>query len=480
MEHVDPKVVADYVVGAHPSWCEALPIDVALKESKTVAEGHRQLRLNGQVPDGELLATLVSGDAGIARRMLEWFDLSRDVLERLAAIDKGSVTHAATALLEEETDPAAGVGGSGAGMPTANTAGATIQSYSEQEPEGISVSSRNWPAQGMFKIHVLVGETPQWVYRQVVGHEGEGEQGMIVYRTPEGRVMRMPHEQIDAAAGFGAVVTPDELTGTEPGEQPLPTFQQSPEPPAEPVPEPVPTESVDEGLGMGAAIGAGVAAARAAAAAKKKRDEKNEEVEEQTDPNQDRLTRDASFSKAFAKYQQSKDDRDWEDVRAQAERVTGLKGPELDAALAPMSAEKEERKPMYGGAYEEFVAPDTGKVIEYRSDAAKSALELTKFSGQCRKCKKKLDANDMASGKCKKCFTPVEPELVGARNEDTRQAEAVQMFSRDDEFHEMMDKFEVTRNEGYLIRAAERASRVAGIPLNEARILIDEILEAAK
>ena len=43
-----------------------------------------------------------------------------------------------------------------------------------------------------------------------------------------------------------------------------------------------------------------------------------------------------------------------------------------------------------------------------------------------------------------------------------------------------MDKFEVTQNAGYLIRATERASRVAGIPLNEARSLIDEILEAVK
>jgi 2'-5' RNA ligase len=485
MEAIDVDTMVGVVRDRLSTWCGAVSVDVAFKESESFTEAHRSVRLSGHLPDDDWEKKMLASDVGVACVVLEWYNLSRDVIERLAKIDAKEddgadvVRKAATKLLEQETtDPAAGIGVGGSGMPTANTAGATIQGYSEEEPEGVSVSSRNWPAQGMFKIHVLVGEAPQWVYRQVVGHEGEGEQSMIVYRTPEGRVMRMPHEQIDAAAGFGAVVTPEELSGAElgeqPGEQPLPTFQQSPEPPVEPAPAPTPAP-----------------------------------VGEQADPNQDKLTRDASFSKALAKYQQSKEERDWDDVRTHAERVTGLKGPDLDASLAPLSAEKKDRAPMYGGTYEEILPPvmDEEELDEKETRQVKGRRikEPTHMKALAKKAGIDMDRAMKAWGESQFDFEKSHPDVkkksdryykgvtgyfkkkigLGRRESvdeeaDRRQAEAVRMFSGDDEFHEMMDKFESTRNEGYLIRAAERASRVAGIPLNEARVLVDEIMEAAK
>lgn len=488
MEGIDADKLVDVVRTRLPAWCDQVPVDLAVKESESFAEAHRARRLEGKAVDEEWARAAIASDPGVVARVLEWYSLSRDVLQRLASIETrregedlrhvGTVKAAAKRLLEQETtDTAAGMGGAGAGMPTANAAGATIQGYSEQEPEGVSVSSRNWPAQGMFKIHVLVGETPQWVYRQVVGHEGEGEESMLVYRTPEGRVMRMPHEQIDAAAGFGAVVTPEELAGAEPGEMPTPVFQPPPESSPEPPPE-LPAVSPPVG--------------------------------EQADPNQERLARDANFGRALAKYQQSKDARDWEDVRSQAERVTGLKGPELDAALAPMAAEKENRQPMYGGAYEDIIPPvmDEDELDEREKKTkqvkGRKVKEPTHMRALAKKAGVGMDRAMKAWGEAQLDFEKAHPEVkkksdryykgvtgyfkkkIGldrkgsADEEDDRQAEAVRMFSADDRFHEMMDKFERTRNEGYLIRAAERASRVAGIPLNEARNLVDEILEVAK
>jgi len=654
MEGVDADKVERYVRGSHAEWCASLPFDQALRESASLTESSRSLRLSGVALDEEKKAELVRTDVGIARKVLEWYDLGRDVLERMANyVDSDTMlpplVAAAKAILEaeddlvepgsrgggelcgkckkrmgeptqfgsktyhlckacqkhynpdttneESTDPSAGVGGNTGGMPTGAAMGATNQGYSEEGPEGegVVVSARNWAPESLFKMHVLAGDTPQWVYRQVVGSEGEGDQSMIVYRTPEGRVMRMPHGQIDAAMEFGAVVTPEQLGAPEASEEPVPSFDGAPgaeAPEMQPDVETVPM------------------------------------VGEATDPNADKLARDATFSKALAKYQQSRDERDWDEATKQAGRVTGLTGPDLDAVLAPMSGK--EKEPVMGGAYEHIVAPtneavgavltgigkaaagvgkaavgaakavgkavgtatkaagavgnamaandadddldenwadvaanvgkQVGKVAglagraagavtkavgtgvgaagkELTDEAAGSEIELTDFDPNCRKCNKQLDADDMAYGKCKKCFTKIEPDLEESEEmpggwahpkpetkaqydavikrieaqkkkdstkgktygvvvdelarfkkerdekfggDDSRKAEAVRRFSVDDEFNGMMDKFEVTRNEGYLIRATERASRVGGIPLNEARELVEEILEASK
>lgn len=389
MECVDAKSVADYVVRKHCDWCAGIPMEVALQESESIVSEHRRLRLEGQMINEKTSTLILSGDVTIARKMFEWYGLSTEVLERLKSIDVVPFTPAAKSILEDDgTDQGANLGAMA--DPSGAALGAVNQGYGEASPEGVESGARNWAPQAMFKVHVLTGDTPQWVYRQVVGHEGEGEQSLIVYRTPEGRVMRMPHQQIDAAIGFGAVVTPDELTGAEPDEQPVPTF---PQPDQAPAPDMMP-------------------------------------VGEQADPNHDKLGRDAGFTRALTQYQQTRNEQDWDVVRREAERVTRLQGPDLDKTLAGYAdngeGDGQERKPMYGGTYEqeEFVAPEDP-----------------------------------------------EPEA-------DRVAEAIRRFSNDEKFHGLMNKFEATQNEGYLLRATERASRVAGIPVHEARELVEEIRKA--
>ncbi len=488
MEGVDAERLAKAVQYRIKDWCEDIPIDVAKRVSESFVEAHRRCRLRGGEPSEKGLKEMLRRDVGVVRSVFEWYGLSREVLERLKDITGGqyddyhqinAVKQASKAILEvEATDPAAGIGGAGAGMPTANAGAATIQGYSEQEPEGVSMSSRNWPAQSMFKLHVLVGDVPQWAYRQVVGHEGEGEQSMLVYRTPEGRVMRMPHEEIDAAEGFGAVVTPDELQGTEPGgEEPVPTFEPSPEGSSETPPIP-PMPATEQAAG----------------------------------PEQDKLSRDAAFSKALAQYQQSKDEKDWDEVRKQAERATGKSGPDVDKLLAPFASNGGgERQPMMGGAYEEIMPP----IIDEEEDEELDEKETRQMKG--RKIKEPTHMKALASkagvgmdramkawGEAQFDFEKAHPDVkkksdryykgvtgymkkkIGLDKnkkesaDDERQAAAVKMFMQDDDFHAMLNKFESTRNDGYLIRACERASRVAGIPVNEARALVEEILEASK
>jgi 2'-5' RNA ligase len=414
MESVAVEKVASYVAAKLPELCRSVPVAEALLESAEFVKAHREHRLAGNIPDEAWVQGRLEKDCEIGSKILEWFHLSKPVLDALKQIDNRFVAQSAARILEDETtDPSAGIGAPGSGPMSGNPAGGVTQGYSEQEPEGVEVSSRTWQPGDLFKLYVLVGESPRWVYREVIGHEGEGNASVLVYRSDDGRVMQLPHDQIDQAVGFEAVVSPDQMGAVEPA-APAPGDATPPDIAAQspegqlPAPPSIPVESVDEDYGMiaGRTTPAGAGGVG------------GENIES------DLLRKNNDFAQALVQYQASKDPRDWEETRKRAERITGKTGPELDTVLSVFSADSAQE--------DVLVKPDGTKITE--------------------------------------------SVLVDDEEEGDRQA--YRAFTDDREFNKMLDNYRLTRNEGFVDKASERAARVAGMPTARARRLVDELVKA--
>lgn len=411
---------------------------------RKLADWIRERKLAGVKVDADKLALKMLSEGKLVDEVVESYAVSADILQLLQSIENyPSIAAAAKRLTEERTDTGANLGTtadpSGAGL------GGEVTGYSEQDdqPPGgpqmakPTVSSRTWETGAMFKLHVQAGDQPAWVYREVVGSEGEGEDSRLVYKTPEGRVMSLPHQQIDDAMGFGAVVSPDEM-GAE-GPQSKAGYPEVPTVAPEPSPEPMPTakpESVEE---QDTSTGPGVDDAQAQL-----------------------LQRNNEFTRALTKYQQSKDERDWEEVRQTAERATGKTGPELDEILAAFAPENTQ---------EDVLVKLDGTPVVERNLPAQSGDKPCRWCG--------APAVQIENGVCMNCKRKQEP-VKGKTESEEVEAAAIKRFAKDEEFNSLLNRFDRTKNEGYLLRAADRAARVALISTSDAQRLVDELVEASK
>jgi hypothetical protein len=317
------------------------------------------------------------------------------------------------------TDPGANL--SAMGVPSGSPMGAATQGYGEEspaDPAGPDVpqtGSAAWQPGGLFKLFVLDYSTNKgrWVYRQVVGHEGEE----LTYKSPEGRMLKLPHEKIDQAMGFGGAVSPEDLTSQ-------PATAEPAEFDADSMQEPNTLEDVTP---MTAPKTPGNLS--------------------RPNPDVEKLQKDSGFSTALARYLSSKNPQDWEEVRRSAERSTGKKGPELDAAL---------------GSFGSQVSED---VIVEMCETKCQCGSTNIVKGVCQSCKRECPR------KLKKPGSFDEDVVV----QDDRMAEAFAGL----DVQRAMDRYEATKNEGYLVRASELISRKTASGVREARAFVSKVLESA-
>lgn len=327
LERVSPEVAAARVLDLVDQIAEA-QAEAELEEGArgNIAEWIRGQKLSGkQVTEAEL-KTYLLGSVDHVASILEGIVRDPAILELLKTIDRpevateypdrdlGSIAKAAHKLTEDKYTDTGGSLGSFSPMSGA-AAGAVTQGYAEQddippdepmvepEPTEVAVSSRTWADGAMFKLHIQkLDGTTEWVFREVVGNEGEDDSSELVYKDEAGNIMRIAHDTLDKGMEEGSVLSPDETGIEAAGEVPNEVGMQIAEP-----------------------IG-----------------------EQAVDPEIDRLNRDTNFTQALSQYQQSKNDQDWDKVREAAQRATSKTGPELDRILGQFSgeAEKPEQQPM--------------------------------------------------------------------------------------------------------------------------------------
>jgi 2'-5' RNA ligase len=254
MERVDPKIAVTKVVAIITEAAE-MCAEAEFEEGPKQYKGWIiEQKLRGDMVDVAKLARhMIDEDVGLVKDFLAGYHVTRPVLELLKALDRPGIAKAAKLLLEDDgTDSSGSL--SMMGDPSGASLGATTQGYSEADPTigevpgqqtDVQSSSRTWQPGAMFKLNVLAGDAAQWVFRTVVGHEGEGETSELVYRDEAGRVMKLPHNQIDTAMTFGGVVTPEEMNVESQGEIPqdvgVPVSPVANQPPAQ---VPMATEDV--------------------------------------------------------------------------------------------------------------------------------------------------------------------------------------------------------------------------------------------
>ncbi len=381
-EHGSPVEVA----GDIENWLQTAIVDYAQSELNTAGQKTkklvREMKLRGVTPDAEYLAEALYQNPGVVHEVLMLREPSDDVMRELAKSQNENVAKAAKLHFTEDegTDPAANLGQMG--MPGGNPMMSTMEQDPTAPDQMASAPSASWQPGSMFKLHVLGPQTGkgEWVYREVIGHEGEGEKGLLIYKAPEGQVMRLPHVQVDNAVGFGGAIGPEALgvqTTDELGDE-------------EVIP---PMEDVEEEFGSPPTA--------------------------PTTPESQRLERDPRFSQALAQYQRTKDENDWEKVREMAQKVLGSVGPEVDSALGNYSMKEDTivKPPIAEGSKQ--VLGD--KLVE-------EAVDLT-------------------------------------------------LFTEDRKFNSLLTRYDLTKHDKYLARAASLASRLASIPEQKARELVDQLVE---
>lgn len=233
IERVDPKIAAvrvlNLVVEIAGAQAEAELEDGA---RGTVAEWIHKQKLQGKVITEEELRDYLLGSVEHVTEILESITSNSSILELLKAIDDPkckTIARAANKIIEDDHTSTGG-SLSTMGAPSGAALGSVIQGYGEQDgipgedpaaegpPNEVAVSSRTWEPGSMFKLHIQKQEgASDWVMREVVGHEGEGESSALIYKDETGNIMRLPHDQVDEGMSFEAVVSPDEM-GVESGE----------------------------------------------------------------------------------------------------------------------------------------------------------------------------------------------------------------------------------------------------------------------
>jgi len=252
LERVDPTVAATRVVALVKEIAEA-QAEAELEDGArgTIAEWVHKQKLQGKMVTEEELRDYLMGSVEQVTEILESITTDPAILGLLQSIDAPDAVIKAARKITEDSHTASGANLTAASPMSGAALGSVTQGYGEQgmppdgeipgeeplgEPTDVAVSSRTWEPNSMFKLHIQKPEgAADWVFREVVGHEGEGESSALIYKDEGGNIMRLPHDQVDQGRSLKAVVSPDEI-GVESGED-IPADMGEPvteEPPAMP------------------------------------------------------------------------------------------------------------------------------------------------------------------------------------------------------------------------------------------------------
>lgn len=233
----------------------------------------------------------------------------------------------------------------------------------------------------------------------------------------------------------------------------------------------------------------------------------------QKKPEHDRLERDVSFSQSLAKYQRSKDPRDWEEVKKRAAAVLGKGGPELDQMLGSYAKVEESVEnweivdALYEREGEELIEKFEGRKQKYKGRTIREPTHLKTLAKEAgisvdkamtlwgkaqvevekgyKDVEKKSDRYyALVTGVFKKMAglgsekkESVKSEEKKPITEDEQFASALSKAFSDKELNEILDRYEVTKQDKYIALAAERASRVTGLSAGKSRALVEEVLK---